>query len=153
MFRLKLMSIGVLAAITLSGCGGGSEDPGQERAFSRVEATWTYTSFNENYVVSTPTQWREARQRNQSALFLEQPLADVNFESQMVLGLTRGTGLSGCYTLRITRVIERPDVLEVEYVQTVPQPNLGCGDSLTALTDFVVTAKSSKSVNFVQTGI
>lgn len=143
--------ISLLTAFTLGGCGGGSDDTPQQRAFSRIEAPWAYTNLSAEYVASTESEWNAVWHLHEPGWVPAQAPAKVNFDSQMVVGLTRGTGPSGCDTLKITRLTERLETIEVEYVQAVPLPYQVCTASLSPLTDFVVTAKSSKPVRFLKT--
>lgn len=151
MFNLKSTWIAVFVALMLTGCGGGSDNTPHLRVFSQIKAHWAYSDLNEDYVVSTDSEWTAIWRLHGPREDPEKPPEKVDFESQMVLGLTRGTGSSGCYSLEIRRVTESLDFVVVEYVQPVSRPASGCTAEEVQLTDFVVTAKSSKLVRFVKT--
>ena len=68
----------------------------------------------------------------------------------MVLGVTRGTGNSGCYGLQITKVTEHADDIRTEFVQSRPTGIMYCSMALVPLTDFVVVPASPKPVVFTE---
>jgi len=72
----------------------------------------------------------------------------------MVLGITQGSGPSGCYSLLIRRIVEEETELRVEY--SLSEPNFEpliflCATVMVPLTDFVEVPKSDKPVSFKRT--
>jgi hypothetical protein len=151
MNQSRHLAIGLLTLLALAACGGGHDDVPQERFFSRIEAPWAYTTLSADYVSATAADWNVTWHLHEPRWIPARAPVSVDFASDMVLGLTRGTGSSGCDTLTIKRVLETSQRLQVEYVRAVPLQLQGCSGNLTPLTDFVITAKSLKPVVFVQT--
>ena len=139
----------VLLCVVLSACGGAAEDTGQERPFTRIQEPWAYTSLSEEYVIQSTTDWATTWHRHEPRWLPAHDPLMIDFGSSMVVGLTRGYGSSLCDTLTITRVQETSQRLIIGYARGSSAPGQPCAASLSALTDFVVIARSAKPVEFV----
>jgi hypothetical protein len=139
-----------LLATQLCACGGGDGDfEPVELPQQRIRASWDYTTLSETYVIRSEAQWEATWTRHQP----RSPgdvRPQIDFSRFMVLGITRGTASSGCFDVRITKVIETGDDIRVEFQQSRPRPGSFCTASVEPLTDFVIVPASSKPVTFVE---
>lgn len=151
--RLYLAAISMSLLAALAACGG--SDPPVELAFSRVTglnfATWP-PGF---YQARTAPAWDAIWAQRQTFEFPVSPIPVVDFGRDMVIGVSEGTGPSGCHSLQITRVTESDAELVVDYLRSVPhfdpaQP-IACTLSVVPLVDFVATKQSDKPVRFART--
>ena len=141
-----------LFSVWLVACGGAEPWQPVNMSMSRIQAWWPYVDAKQSYAIRNEADWQRVWLAHEPQTWptTERPLID--FTKDMVLGLTLGTGSSGCYGMSIRRVIEEERELRVEYLSATPSGLGLCTMSIVPLTDFVVVPRSDKSVYFVQVG-
>ena len=116
----------------------------------RVDGEWVFVGMNQTFVIRDPAEWvalwSTYAWKSESGKPYT-PLPSVDFSRHMVLGLTHGV-TSKCYRLYIRSVLEHEHELEVEYLESTPDPNATCPQGMVDLTSFVVVVRSDKPVTF-----
>lgn len=145
----------LLAAVLSAACGGSEPYQPRELNFARINAFWPALDRKETYVVRSDAEWQTAWQLHEPLTIPKTERPPIDFSRSMVLGITQGSGLSGCYGLLIRRVVEEETELRVEYSLLEPKfeltPTFVCTTLLVPLTDFVEVPKSDKPVSFKRT--
>jgi hypothetical protein len=148
---MRIAALAISACVLLAACGGSDDYESREVPFIRVYAQWAFVDMRQTYVIRNPEEWHalwinyalEARSNQPYARF-----PGVDFSRHMVLGLTHGVASNLCYSLGIRSVTEHEHELEVEYLESTPDPNATCPQAMADLTDFVVVVRSDKPVTF-----
>lgn len=148
--RRDALALGMALAGVLAACGGSDEEP-KDLPMQRISALWANTDVQQNYVLRTEADWQAAWARHLPILVPPPSAPRVDFSRDMVLGVSRGTGSSGCDGLSITKVVEEAAELRVDFARAAPPPSgIACATVMVSLTDFVVVRASAKPVRFQQ---
>lgn len=100
-----------------------------------------------NVVIRDQVAWADLWTRYTSNFGPQPPLPSVDFNINMVLGVTAG---GGCASMSITRVTQYNSNITVEY-QIPPIPaGVTCTANVAVITQLILVPKSSGSVTFVQ---
>jgi len=144
----------LLAAVLSAACGGSEPYQPRELNFARIAAFWPALDRKETYVVRSDAEWQTVWQLHEPLTIPKTERPPIDFSRSMVLGITQGSGPSGCYSLLIRRIVEEETELRVEY--SLSEPNFEpliflCATVMVPLTDFVEVPKSDKPVSFKRT--
>ncbi|HEX6860219.1 MAG TPA: protease complex subunit PrcB family protein [Caulobacteraceae bacterium] len=127
--------------------------PGQPiaRFPDRYEQVFRYSSalgFQTNMVITQRSEWTAMWQRLSAHQGNPPPAPAVDFGREMVLLASMGPQPTGGYAIRIERVIETPNSLEVLVARTSPGPSCGVTAALTHPVDVVRIPASMKPVRW-----
>jgi len=138
--------------VAIAGCGGSDDVEPQKEAFTHISADWGLTDLRETYVVRDEAQWAKVWSAHEPPMIPPTTRPVVDFVNYQILGLTQGTGPSGCWGLRIDNVLRQGDRMRVEYVlRTGPvEPSFACTAMAVPLTDFVQVPRTEGEVEFVK---
>ena len=73
----------------------------------------------------------------------------VDFDKQMLIGVTMGSQTTGGYSIRITDVTETPDTIYVHTKQSKPDSGATVTQAFTYPQDFVTIPKTDKRIVFL----
>lgn len=73
----------------------------------------------------------------------------VDFDKQMLIGVTMGSRATGGYSIRITDVTETPDTIYVHTKQSKPDSGAPVTQAFTYPQDFVTIPKTDKRIVFL----
>ena len=134
----------------LAACGGSDSFQPQALSINRISASWVNTSLDERYAVRSDAEWQRVWKLHGSAALPISQRPTFDFSTTMILGVTRGSGQNGCYSLSILRATEEETEIRVEYRESIPALTSICTLAIVSLTDFVSVARSEKPVTFVR---
>lgn len=143
------------SALAITACGGGGDDGAPELGFSRLTAANYSVWPQQSYVVRSAAQWQAAWDAYEPGANPKPARPEVDFGTQMVVGLSLGWGPDGCHRVQMRRIVNALAEVRVEYVHTrgISPPAIACTLAIVPLTDFVSVTRSDKPVRFVEVDI
>jgi hypothetical protein len=148
---MRLAALPASACILLAACGGSDDYESREVPFIRVGAQWAFAEMRQTYVIRNHEEWTDlwlAHSMRSGWPPVLSPVPSIDFSRHMVVGLTHGVAPNLCHSLGIRSVTEHEHELEVEYLESTPDPNATCAQAMADLTDFVIVLQSDKPVTF-----
>lgn len=103
------------------------------------------------YVARTENEWNATWELRTSFVTPPQDKPIIDFKSSMVVGISLGMWPNGCHHLQILRVVEKSDVLEVNYRHVQPSAGDICTHSFVPVVGFATIPSSTKEVRFIST--
>lgn len=101
------------------------------------------------YVVRDASEWQRLWKQTRNSV--PQPaVPEIDFSKEMVLGAYLGQKSSGGYGIKISRVQERDNCLEVDVKESAPEPGMITTMALTQPYHLVKTALTDKEVKFIR---
>lgn len=142
----KMYCVQLVAACMLAACGGGDEPVAVE--LRRLEGLGYQAWPTKNYVIRSDIEWQAAWDESERV----DPSATrpaIDFTKDALIGVSAGWG--GCDNFGIARITRYGDDLLVEWQQTSPPPDTGCGGIMSPFYDFVLVPASIRGrVDFVK---
>jgi hypothetical protein len=124
-------------------------------AYEILNTGWTFVDIGEaksvTFAFHNEADWLAAwKVQEASYYYYPVEIPKVNFDTDMVIGLSYGLGPSLCYSMNILNVVEEENAIRVLYTNSVPPPEAICPASIADLSRFFTLKKSDKPIKFVQ---
>ena len=110
------------------------------------------TAAPATFVFDNEADWLEAWKALPAGFYqggtLEIPLIDFN--NDMVVGLSFGFGSNGCHGLRIINVVQDKNEIKVFYFRSVPSDGMVCPSVVVDLSEYIAIPKSTMPIKFIK---
>jgi len=100
------------------------------------------------YVIRDASAWKDLWKQTNSNSSSQPPIPEIDFSKEMILGAYLGQKNSGGYGIKISRVQERDNCLEVYVEKSAPKLGMMTTMALTQPYHLVKTALTDKEVIF-----
>ena len=125
---------------------------GKQVNFETVSKEESYNVSGHNakkdYVIKDVSQWRNLWSNIYSARTPQPDLPNINFDNEMIIAVFQGGQSSGGYSIKITKIIENNNSLEVFVKETSKAPGDMATQSFTNPSHVVKTRRVDKEVLF-----
>lgn len=141
-----------LVLVALASCGGGDDFQPTDIEFMRVPAVAFGVWPVQTYTVRTDAEWERAWSTYKTSTMPPPERPQLDFNANVLVGVSLGEGPNGCHRVRILRVTEESRAVRVEYRHDFPDTWSLCTQAIVPLADFVTFTRLEKEVYFVATG-
>lgn len=156
---------GLLAALCVAGCGGGSApqtDPqfhsqgAKERSSVGIDYQQVDSDFisgiamEQNVVIQDASAWAALWEKHKKNHVPVPALPSIDFSQQIILGVFLGTRPTGCYSVLIQRIYTDGGTVFVEYKESTPSADAICTQALTAPSELVAVPRMGQPVVFLK---